>query len=70
MIQYEKYEEHKDSTSRFTLEIFTFIDVTIVKLFDQDKEQFRLEYQTKSPVVVGAINSLIKMMNDELYQYN
>jgi hypothetical protein len=65
-----QYEEYKDSTSRFTLEIYTFIDFTLVKMFDQDKEQFRMEYSTKSPVVVGAIKSLIKMMNNELYQYN
>lgn len=65
-----RYEEHKDSTSRFTLEIYTFIDLTLVKMFDGDKEQFRLEYNTTSPIVLGAINSLIKTMNDELYQYN
>lgn len=65
-----QYEEYKDSTKRFTLEIYTFIDVTLVKMFDQDKEQFRMEYNTKSPIIVGAINSLIKTMNDELYQYN
>ena len=64
------YKEHKDSTERFTLEIHTLQEVTVVKLFDVDKEQFRMEYYSESPVILGAINSLIKTMNDELYQYN
>lgn len=65
-----RYEEHKDSTKRFTLEVHELETVTIVKLFNRDKEEFKMEYNTKSPVVIGAIDSLIKLMNNELYQYN
>jgi hypothetical protein len=65
------YREYQDKTERFTLEIHTFVDEsTIVKLFNRDEEEFRMEYKTESPVVLGAINSLIQMMNNELYQHN
>lgn len=66
----KKITEYTDTTKRFTLEIYTFENTTMVKLFDVDEEQFRMEYNTESPVVLGAIESLIQLMNNELYQYN
>ena len=66
----QEYKEYTDTTNRFTLEIFTFETLTVVKLFNRGEEEFKMEYDTESPVVKGAITSLIKMMNNELYQHN
>jgi hypothetical protein len=66
----QKYKEYKDTTGRFTLEVFIYEPFTLVKLFNRDQEEVRLEYNTESPVVKGVINSLIALMNNELYQHN
>lgn len=62
------YQEHHHKN--YTLEIFQYPEQTIIKLFDLEKEVFKMEYATQTPIVVDCINSLIKLMQDDIYQHN
>jgi len=64
-----KYYEYKDNSNRFTIEIHEE-SIKQIKMFDRDEEIFYMETRSDSPIIKGVINSLIKLMNDELYQHN
>lgn len=62
------YQEY--SHRNYTLETFQSPKVTVVKLFDGDEEVVKLEYLTKTPIIIDCINNLIKLMQDDIYQHN
>lgn len=54
----------------YTLEIHQNEQETFIKLFYRDEELLRLQYITKTPIIVDCINQLIKLMQDDVYKYN
>ena len=62
------YQEHRHN--EYTLEVFQNPQETLVKLFYKEEELLRLEYLTKTPIIVDCIKGLIKLMQNDIYKHN